>query len=337
MDSKVDVSIIVCAYNAASTIDRCLNSLLAQKTSASFKIIIVNDGSTDDTKEHLDQFNQNEKILLINKKNTGASDSRNIALTRVHSTYVTFVDSDDYVDTDYLETLYDQYKKYPDIDLAISGYQKEEQNGQIIMKAQGNSAIMSRRETLKLIFASYIIEGYLVNKLFKMSIINRQNLKFEATISIAEDLDFCCRYLRYINKSSYIPRPTYHYIMYENSQLNSIKIGKTFSDNNTNLVKTLIKIKNDIIENYPEVNSAINARLCWAATVVLRSIYAAPNKNDVNQSIINNMWSICGKYQKDFLKNDILPRKDKLVYFINKISPMGLAILWKTFKLRRGK
>lgn len=332
MDSKVDVSIIVCAYNAASTIDRCLNSLLAQKTNASFEIIVVNDGSTDDTKEHLDQFNHSEKILLINKKNTGASDSRNIALTRVHSTYVTFVDSDDYVDSDYLETLYDQYEKYPDIDLAISGYQKEEQNGQIIMKAQGKYGYMNQEETLKTIFASYKIEGYLVNKLFRVSIIQKNQLSFSTELSIAEDLYFCCIYLGNVNNVHYNPKPTYHYVMYDSSQLNSIRIGKKFSDKNLHLLRTLLKIKKSINVPYASVYKAINTRICWESTVILRAIYAAPNKKRVNKSVEKNLWQLTKKYYPDFRSNDLLPKHVKVVYWLNRIAPNTLGKVWNTIK-----
>lgn len=99
------VSIIVPAYNVESYVEKCINSLLDQ-TYENIEILIIDDGSTDKTGKIIDKrYSQNGKISIYHKENGGVSDARNFGLDRITGDYVTFVDSDDFVDTKYIEYL----------------------------------------------------------------------------------------------------------------------------------------------------------------------------------------------------------------------------------------
>lgn len=100
------ISIIITAYNAEKTIERCLNSILDTKYN-DYEIILVNDGSTDNTESVIQLF-ASEKIKYFSKENTGVADSRNFGIEKAKGEYITFVDSDDYVDNNYFEDL-DKY------------------------------------------------------------------------------------------------------------------------------------------------------------------------------------------------------------------------------------
>lgn len=97
------ISIIITAYNAEKTIERCLNSILENDYS-DYEIILVNDGSKDNTEKVVELF-ASDKIKYFSKKNTGVADSRNYALDRAKGDYITFVDSDDYVSNNYFKGL----------------------------------------------------------------------------------------------------------------------------------------------------------------------------------------------------------------------------------------
>ena len=97
------ISIIITAYNAEKTIERCLNSILENDYS-DYEIILVNDGSKDNTEKVVELF-ASDKIKYFSKKNTGVADSRNYALDRAKGDYITFVDSDDYVSNNYFKSL----------------------------------------------------------------------------------------------------------------------------------------------------------------------------------------------------------------------------------------
>jgi glycosyltransferase involved in cell wall biosynthesis len=111
MEQKDLISVIVPTYNAENYIERCINSLTIQSYS-NMEIIAVNDGSTDSTRILLEQLAQrDERIRLIHKENGGVSSARNVGLDKAKGEYITFVDSDDWVEIDYLQHMYDMIKR----------------------------------------------------------------------------------------------------------------------------------------------------------------------------------------------------------------------------------
>ena len=102
------ISIIITAYNAEKTIERCLNSILENEYN-DYEIILVNDGSKDKTEKIVELF-ATDKIKYFSTKNTGVADSRNYGIEKAKGEYITFVDSDDYVNNNYFENL-DKYMK----------------------------------------------------------------------------------------------------------------------------------------------------------------------------------------------------------------------------------
>ena len=97
------ISIIITAYNAEKTIEKCLNSILDTKYN-DYEIIVINDGSTDNTEEVIQLF-ATDKIKYFSKPNTGVADSRNFGIEKANGDYITFVDSDDYVSNNYFENV----------------------------------------------------------------------------------------------------------------------------------------------------------------------------------------------------------------------------------------
>lgn len=95
IDKKYDLMIIVPAFNVEQYIDDCINSLLSQKTNYTYEIVIVNDGSTDNTGEVLSKYSDKDNIRIITQENKGVSVARNAALEHITGKYIMFVDSDD--------------------------------------------------------------------------------------------------------------------------------------------------------------------------------------------------------------------------------------------------
>lgn len=100
-----DLHIIIPAYNVERYIEKCVNSILSQKTNYSFLITIVNDGSTDDTGKIIEKYNILPNIEIINQQNKGYSGARNIALQEIKGRYLMFVDSDDYLEVGAIDTM----------------------------------------------------------------------------------------------------------------------------------------------------------------------------------------------------------------------------------------
>lgn len=105
IDMRYDLMIIVPVYNVAQYLEECIKSILTQHTQYSFHIVIVDDGSTDGSSDILRQFQNNEHITLISKKNGGLSSARNAGLRNIIGKYIMFVDSDDVVAPSAFETM----------------------------------------------------------------------------------------------------------------------------------------------------------------------------------------------------------------------------------------
>lgn len=105
VNDKLDLSIIVPAYNVNQYIDACLLSLIKQETKYHYEIIVVNDGSTDSTLSNIMKYKDNSLIKIIDKSNGGLSSARNRGLENSHGKYISFVDSDDIVESTFVEDL----------------------------------------------------------------------------------------------------------------------------------------------------------------------------------------------------------------------------------------
>ena len=115
------ITVIVPVYNVEHYLDKCLDSLINQ-TYKNLEIIVINDGSTDNSGEICQEYAQKDsRIIYIEKENGGQSEARNMGLDRMTGSYVTFVDSDDWVELDYVENLYKKITEYQ-ADIAVGNY-----------------------------------------------------------------------------------------------------------------------------------------------------------------------------------------------------------------------
>ena len=118
------VSIIIPVYNSENYIDRCLNSVLNQ-TYQNFEILVINDGSTDNSQKIIDDYKYKypEKIIAIEQENKGVSVTRNESMQRANGKYIMFIDNDDYIEANYVETFLKEAEK-EDYDVVIGGYRR---------------------------------------------------------------------------------------------------------------------------------------------------------------------------------------------------------------------
>ena len=169
MNYKPGISVIIPVYNVENYIGKCIDSVLNQ-TFQDFEIIIVNDGSTDNSQNVIDELLHSypEKIRSFQKDNGGLSSARNYALDRAKGEYVTFLDSDDYLDSDYLEVHYKEAMTH-NSDMVISGQKKVSEDGSIIKRlkypVQKNPNTILRRLNIS-------------GKIYKRSYIEKHKMRF---------------------------------------------------------------------------------------------------------------------------------------------------------------
>lgn len=185
------ISVIIPAYNAARTIRRCIQSVLDQ-TYTEWEMIIVDDGSKDDTLDICQSYDDS-RIRVLHKENGGVSSARNHGLKFAQGDYIAFIDSDDFIEIDYLQHL-SQGLGY---DIVISGYCYENtpESSSFRLKLANREAVGC--ELSKLINADQLC--YPWGRLFKRSIIETYHIRFDEAMRFAEDNVFNWEYLCHIN------------------------------------------------------------------------------------------------------------------------------------------
>ncbi len=223
------VSIIIPAYNTEKYIVKCLKSLQVQ-TYDNIEVIIVNDGSIDQTQNIISAFIKTDKrFLLINQENAGVSSARNVGINVSTGNYLIFVDSDDYVAPDYVETLL-TLMKLGNNELVCADYYKVK-NGVVYSHSTDtqNVDILSRNDAIDLLHSDRYFQGYLWNKIFLKEIVTQNYISFDPEIKIWEDMQFCLKYLIHIEKIVYINKPIYFYVNHAESAMNDKSVWNEYT------------------------------------------------------------------------------------------------------------
>lgn len=212
----IKVSVIVPTYNVENYIDRCIESLLHQ-TLDEIEFIIVNDGSTDSTKEKINKYLPNDKIRLYNRTNHGIGNTRNFGLTCARGEYIGFVDSDDYIAPNMFEELYNKAKS-SDLDVVVCDYYRHFEVSDKLMidkiSNMNSHTIYNLKETPNLINQINLSPW---NKLYKKTLINLEIENFPETLKY-EDVPFVARMLISANSIGKINKPLYYYLIHKKSE-----------------------------------------------------------------------------------------------------------------------
>ena len=212
MNSAPLISVIVPAYNVEKYIKTCLDSLINQ-TYFNFEIIVVNDGSTDQTEEILRSYQSNPKFRIYSQENGGLSAARNQGLKLANGELVCFVDSDDSVKSDYLEKLVAPFIEDVDVDITVCGYQEKFENSVInhVLKSQ---KITGRKATEDLLIKQQDFNVLAWNKLYRKSLFSDYKIEYPVR-QIHEDnlttykLFFHAQKIVYISDELYVYQRTH--------------------------------------------------------------------------------------------------------------------------------
>ena len=228
MDCKILVTIIVPVYNAEKCLEKCLNSLLEQ-TYRNIEIVLINDGSTDNSLNICNSFRRKcDFIKVINKKNEGVSIARNIGIEHSNGDYIIFVDSDDYVDKYLVEKMLKIFIE-KNIDWTICGYKKVFFNKGKITKEKiinyEEKFFETKDDTIKYLYPLYNSKGFnaLWNKMYKTEIIQKKKIKFNPNINMGEDYIFNLNYLTAVNRLYIMNENLYRYRIEDNILTNKFE------------------------------------------------------------------------------------------------------------------
>lgn len=229
------LSIIVAAYNVEKYIEKCLNSLMNQ-TYKDIEILVVNDGSSDNTEKIIKDYEKkNKKIKLLSKTNGGLSDTRNYGVNHSKGEYITFVDGDDYVDEEMYEEMLDKMIR-ENSDMCICNFKKIYSNKIKIPKL--NYTLFENELVNNFLLKHDEIFSISCNKIYKKEIIINNNIFF-INKAFFDDLGFNSKYILYTRKVSIVNKAFYNYIQREGSitksKVYNPYIDKAILDLNNNL------------------------------------------------------------------------------------------------------
>lgn len=209
----VKVSVIVPVYNVEKYLERCLNSILKQ-TLTDIEIICVNDGSTDNSGYILEEYQSNGKIKIINQENAGLSEARNTGLKYAQGEFVSFIDSDDFIDKNFIETLYmSAIKENADIACASIVRENNRKKNILINYTEVKKAV-SIKEKYNLVCSPQY--NFVWNKIYRRNCLIDKNISFIPGM-IYEDMWFTPDILEKLGTIVACPNTYYHYWKHKDS------------------------------------------------------------------------------------------------------------------------
>lgn len=211
------ISVIVPVYNAELYLSKCIESIMNQSFGDKYELILVNDGSEDHSEDIIDEKIQkygNDKIVKINQINGGQGKARNSGLKVAKGEFVTFVDSDDYIDENMLKELYEE-ALVNNSDLVICDYVEEIGDTRIYKKSLYKGMDDIKKEYVVTVAGP-------CSKLIKKSLMMDNDLYFPENM-IYEDLAVMPTLGAIANKISYVKKSYYHYFIRENSSMRQMQ------------------------------------------------------------------------------------------------------------------
>lgn len=202
------VSIIVPAYNSEESLSRCIESILRQ-TYTDFELLLIDDGSIDNTKTICNNYAElDSRVRVYHKKNGGVSSARNLGLKFARGEYLTFIDSDDWVDQFYIYNLLSHLDKGVDLVISYNWYITTSKQEQEVYPTYR----IDDKDSFQLMFINSDMHYHTSpwGKLYRKSIIDDNGLSFDEQMHIGEDLVFLYEYML-LSERIYISSDTNYY------------------------------------------------------------------------------------------------------------------------------
>lgn len=252
------ISIVVPVYNVENYLDKCVQSLMNQ-TYRDIEILLIDDGATDGSGKMCDEYAlKDRRIKAYHKENGGLSDARNYGMERAKGEYISFIDSDDYVEPDMMEFL---ISSIGDADMATCGVYNDYASGSSPQYGGEEKTFETDGiEAFKLILEGKLIPGAIWNKLIKYDIAKQIEFPFGKRY---EDIFYTNRLMSKLNKVRVNTRPLYHYIHRSGSITSN-----PFSRQDMDIIEGYEETKS-LFSQHGELEYFVDFRVMWAHFTVL--------------------------------------------------------------------
>lgn len=319
MENKEEnlVSVIIPVYNVEKYLPKCLDTVINQ-TYKNLEIILVDDGSPDNSGKICDEYaGKDSRIKVIHKENGGVSSARNVGINTTKGNWIAFIDSDDWIEENYVEELLKNTSK--DIDIVQCGYNRVVENKKEQINCDGNDKIKNQEEFLTCCLNPQTAYGLCNMKIIRSDIV--KDVRFNEKIVVCEDALFNIEISKNMNNFKIIKKPLYNYRINQNSVVK--KYDKKYPDKYEkalNIIANYLKINYDendeIKKNYynfsayhlmliavnycynPENNEKNKRRLL--KNICNRDVFANAlkkcNYNDISLTRKITLWTLKNKF-----------------------------------------
>ena len=312
------ISVIVPVYNVEKYIEDCIQSIL-QQTYKDFELLLIDDGSPDNSGIICNRFADGDcRIRVIHKENQGVSAARNDGLALAKGEYVCFIDSDDYVDENYLSLLANNM---------VSGGMAA-----CKMYSSGDAFQSTHRESLKQdeaqisCFSAHGMGGCVGGKLYDAEIIRTNVLKFEESLTICEDLLFVIQYLQHVTSNVVWNYSALYY--YRPNQEGAVKrrfrLHKNYSVKELSEV-TALELCHDYLLPNQEVHSAWRSRMVKASVNTIRTMTANQIEDEEKK---NSLMRLIRHNTMECMKSKYLAISSKVSILACSVSPKLEQMIW---------
>lgn len=313
------VSVLIPVYNVEEYLERCLDSVLNQSLTR-IEVICVNDGSTDKSLEILKKYQENDsRVIIVSKENGGLPSARNAGIERARGEYIGFVDSDDYVQPDMFEKLYNTAKKEKS-DVVVCGANilpETPRASDWLYACLSPGYRKYDKFDANMLFHDMTVTPFLWRTLIKKSLIDKYNLRLNETIMIGEDKAFQCKVYPLAESITVIPDKLYNYFwcregslmnqtVYGDPEKKELEHGRLIAD----IAETVMK--------YQEKEHIKEAFLEWSIPFLYDDFIflSLENKVDLATKMID-VWNKCGYPEYKF---DMPEWKREMVDYFEQVA-----------------
>ena len=321
------VSVIVPIYKIEDYLDRCISSIVNQ-TYKNLEIILVDDGSPDKCPKICDDWLvKDSRIKVIHKKNGGLSDARNKGLKMASGEYISFIDGDDWIDNNFIMTLY-KVMKQTNSDIVECGIIKTnglidfEDENEILNIEELNVIKKNNEDAMRELIIENLFHQYVWNKLYKREVIG--NFLFKEG-KYHEDEFWTYRIFSNANLVTFVDKNMYFYFQRSDSIM-----GSRFSKNRLDSLEAKYERQEYIEINYPNISVDAKKNFFWTCVYLEQLVLNYSNGQDKK-----NMTTLIKKYIKS-IKLSILDFdsiKEKIWLIFTKFSFTLTCYIRNTFKI----
>jgi len=282
----MQLSIIIAAYNVEKLIEKCVLSSFEEKTIDQVEILVVDDGSTDQTQQILDHLQTTiPNLKIIHQKNSGLGASRNIGLRSAKGTYVWMIDGDDFLEPDIIKVILENIKENNDI--YCVNYNVTNQNGHVLSKAYPNHYLPNVISGTQYYQVNYE-KNYTWQYIFRRALFLENDIWFKERINM-QDSEILPRILYYVKSVKYLDIVGYNYVQYQNSFTNTQDASKRYK-----YFQSIIEVRDSLQQfgeriktQNPELFSGVQKKLESLHQVVFNHLVFYKYKNEDFKKNIN--------------------------------------------------